>query len=103
MSFSEVSMRTILTRGIAVLTIVAAAAGCATQTPAPPPIDTAAIQAEIAKIDEGFAQAVSTRDTTTIWNYYAEDASVLPANMPRAHAIDASRAMWRDFLATPRL
>ncbi len=83
------------------VTLLTLVAGCASQAPAP--VDTAAITAEIKKIDEGFMAAVAARDTASLRNYYAEDAHLLAPNAPRADGIEAVMAGWREFLAIPGL
>ena len=88
-------------RWVVPLLLVSLVAGCA--PPAAPPVDTAAIKAEIVKTDEGFMAAVAARDTAALRNFYAEDAHLLAPNMPRADGIDAVMAGWREFLATPGL
>ena len=85
------------------LVLVSLAVGCASQPPAAPPVDTAAIRAEIVRIDEAFSAAIAARDTVALRNYYADDARLLAPNAPRADGIEAVMAGWREFLATPGL
>ncbi len=90
-------------RWIVSLMLVFLVAGCAAPPPAAPPVDAAAIKAEITKIDEGFMAAVAARDTAFLRNYYAEDSRLLAPNAPRADGIEAVMAGWREFLAIPGL
>jgi ketosteroid isomerase-like protein len=90
-------------RWIVSLMLVSLVAGCAAQPPAAPPVDAAAIKAEITKIDEAFMAAVAARDTVSLRNYYAEDSHLLAPNAPRADGIEAVMAGWREFLAIPGL
>ncbi len=99
-------MRASIARWVLPLMFATALAGCAAQAPAPaaaPPVDNAAITADIGKMEEMFATATAARDTVGIMNYYADDAHVLPPNTPRVDGHDAVLKAWKAFFQIPGL
>ena len=84
--------------------LIAALIGCAgNQQPARPAADTAAITATLDSLNQAFVAAVAARDTDAVVGFYADEAQVLPAGMPRADGHDAIRAVWVGMLQTPGL
>ncbi len=84
--------------------LIALVGACAAQPPAPAPaVDTAAITAALDSVNQGFAAAVTARDTNAVVNFYSDDARVLPAGMPAVHGRDAIRLFWVEMLKTPGL
>ncbi len=68
-----------------------------------PTVDTGAITAALDSLNKALIAAVAARDTDAVVGMYADDAHVLPANMPLADGHDAIRAMWVGMLSTPGL
>ena len=96
-------MRSVASLVSLAMLVVALTSGC-TQAPAPAPaVDQAAIGAAIDSINTAYAAAVAARDTSIIVTFYADDGRLLPPNMPKAEGMEALRAAWAGFLATPGL
>jgi uncharacterized protein (TIGR02246 family) len=87
------------------LAFFAGIVGCATQAPAPKPaaVDTAAMGASLDSLNKAFIAAVAARDTEAVVGLYADDAHLMPPNMPRADGHDAIRGVWVGFFKTPGL
>ena len=83
--------------------MLAALIGDCASPPKTPPVDTAATAAAIDSLNKAFVAAVAARDTVAVVNFYASDAQVLPAGMPRADGHEAIRALWVGFLQMPGL
>lgn len=56
--------------------------------------DTETIRQGIEDLDNQFEQAMLAGDAAAITNFYADDAVVLPPNMPRAEGSEAIRSVW---------
>src|SRR5262249_36033212 len=55
----------------------------------------------IRALDVAWSNAAQSKDLDKTVSYYADDASVLPPNMPIATGKDAIRALWSKMLAGP--
>jgi uncharacterized protein (TIGR02246 family) len=55
----------------------------------------------IRALDTAWSHAAQTKDLDKTVSYYADDASMLPPNMPIATGKDAIRAVWTQLLSTP--
>jgi len=55
----------------------------------------------IRALDTAWSQAAQARNLDKTVSYYADDASMLPPNMPIAAGKDAIRAVWSQLLAMP--
>jgi ketosteroid isomerase-like protein len=75
--------------------------GCAGGQKPAPAVDTAAITATLDSLGQAFNAAVAAKDTNAIVAMYADDASMLPPNMPRADGRDAIHKGWVGFMSTP--
>jgi uncharacterized protein (TIGR02246 family) len=62
-------------------------------------VDAAAIEAAIDAANTQFETAVAANDTIAIANLYAEDAIILPPNMPRGEGRDGVRGTFASLLA----
>ncbi|HET8648433.1 MAG TPA: DUF4440 domain-containing protein [Gemmatimonadales bacterium] len=78
-----------------------ARAGQTDSTAAAPPVNLAAEEATIRRIDSLWVDAISRRDTAVITATYEQDALFLPPNAPRVAGRDAIRQAWAGLLATP--
>ncbi len=63
--------------------------------------DTSADEQAIRALDVAWSNAAQSKDLDKTVSYYADDASVLPPNMPIATGKDAIRAVWSQMLAAP--
>jgi uncharacterized protein (TIGR02246 family) len=63
--------------------------------------DNSADEQAIRALDTAWSQAAQTRDLDKTVSYYADDASMLPPNMPIATGKDAIRAVWSKLLTMP--
>lgn len=82
--------------GISFLTL-----SCARPTPAP---DTrAADEAAIRRTDGAWSKAAAAKQLDAAVSYYADDASMLPANAPIATGKDAIRKAWTGLFEMPGL
>ena len=91
-------------RWILTIALTATVSGCAATPPPPPPaVDQAAIGATIDSLTTAFVGAVTSRETTLVASFYADDAHVLPSNAARADGRDAIRQVWAAFLSAPGL
>ena len=52
-------------------------------------------------LDAKWSAAAAAKDVDKTVSYYADDATVLPANAPLATAKDAIRKIWQDLLTSP--
>lgn len=52
-------------------------------------------------LDAKWSAAAAARDVDKTVSYYADDATVLPANAPTATTKDAIRKVWQDLLTSP--
>ena len=55
----------------------------------------------IRALDVAWSQAAGAKDLDKTVSFYADDASMLPANAPIANGRDAIRAAWSQFMAMP--
>jgi uncharacterized protein (TIGR02246 family) len=85
--------------------ILLAAAGCAggAKTSTTPAVDQTAIGAKVDSVNAAYAAAIAQRDTNAAVGLYADDAHMMPANMPRADGKDAIRKVWVGLLSMPGL
>jgi ketosteroid isomerase-like protein len=75
--------------------------GCAgAPKPAAAP-DTAVISATIDSLEQAFNAALAAKDTSAIVGFYADDATVLPANALRVTGTDGIRKLWAVMLGAP--
>ena len=77
-----------------VLTILLLASGVAFA-------DAAADEQAIRALDASWSQAAGTKDLDKTVSFYADDASILPPNMPIATGKAAIRTVWSQFMAMP--
>ena len=84
-----------------VFAVIALAAACQTKeaeqtgtTEETAAVDTETIRQEIEDLDDQFEQGMLAGDSIALANFYADDAVVLPPNMPRAEGRDAIRSVW---------
>ncbi len=68
-----------------------------------PRVDTAADERAIRDLDKQWVQAVASKDTMTIGNFYAEDGQALYPNQPRVTGRAAVRSLWSKMLKAPNL
>jgi len=96
-------MRSFVRSGAALLLVGFMAAACAkTQAPAEAPkADPAMLAAAADSMSKGFAAAVAARDTDAVAAMYADDARLMPPNMPMVQGRDAIRGVWAEFLKMP--
>jgi uncharacterized protein (TIGR02246 family) len=78
-----------------VLTVVLFASSIAFAKDAP--TDEQAIRA----LDTSWSHAAETKDVDKTVSFYADDASILPPNLPIATGKTAIRAVWSQFLSMP--
>jgi uncharacterized protein (TIGR02246 family) len=52
-------------------------------------------------LDAKWSAAAAAKDVDKTVSYYADDATVLPANAPLATTKDAIRKIWQDLLTSP--
>ena len=55
----------------------------------------------IRALDAAWSQAAGAKDLDKTVSFYADDASMLPANAPIANGKDAIRAAWSQLMALP--
>jgi uncharacterized protein (TIGR02246 family) len=63
--------------------------------------DAAADEQAIRALDASWSQAAGTKDLDKTVSFYADDASILPPNMPIATGKAAIRTVWSQFMAMP--
>ena len=51
--------------------------------------------------DADWSKAAASKDVDKTVSYYADDATVMPANAPMANTKDAIRKIWGDLLTSP--
>ena len=61
----------------------------------------AADEATIRQLDDEWSKSVATRDAERVISYYADDAVVMPPNIPTLAGKDAIRTLWRSMLESP--
>lgn len=62
--------------------------------PAPVPVDTAALAAQLTQLDDAWSAAAATRNADSVASFYATDAVAYPPNMPVAVGRAAARDVW---------
>ena len=62
--------------------------------PAPVPVDTAALAAQLTQLDDAWSAAAATRNADSVASFYATDAVAYPPNMPVAVGQAAARDVW---------
>lgn len=62
--------------------------------PAPAPVDTAALAAQLTQLDDAWSMAAATRNADSVASFYATDAVAYPPNMPVAIGQAAARDVW---------
>jgi ketosteroid isomerase-like protein len=62
--------------------------------------DPAAVEDYIRTSADGFGQAMIAGDTETITSFYADDAVLMPAGMPRVDGADAIRSTYQEMHTT---
>ncbi len=77
--------------------------GCAGGQRQASAVDTAAITLAVDGVIKAFNTALAARDTTAIDSLYADDAELLPANMPRLEGREAIHRWWAEGLSAPGL
>jgi len=70
-------------------------AGC---SQAPPPVDTKAVEDAVRAADAAWSKAAAALDVPTTASYYADEASVMPPNMPIVNGRDAAQKAWATML-----
>jgi uncharacterized protein (TIGR02246 family) len=63
--------------------------------------DVSADEQAIRALDTAWSHAAETKDLDKTVSFYADDASILPPNMPIAAGKNAIRAVWSQFLSMP--
>ena len=63
--------------------------------------DASSDEQAIRALDAAWSHAAQTKDLDKTVSYYADDASMLPPNMPIATGKDAIRAVWTQLLSAP--
>jgi uncharacterized protein (TIGR02246 family) len=63
--------------------------------------DASSDEQAIRALDTAWSHAAQTKDLDKTVSYYADDASMLPPNMPIATGKDAIRAVWTQLLSAP--
>jgi uncharacterized protein (TIGR02246 family) len=63
--------------------------------------DASADEQAIRALDTAWSHAAETKDLDKTVSFYADDASILPPNMPIATGKNAIRAVWSQFLSMP--
>src|SRR5271167_2406166 len=63
--------------------------------------DTSADEQAIRALDTAWSHAAETKDLDKTVSFYADDASILPPNMPIATGKNAIRAIWSQFMSMP--
>jgi uncharacterized protein (TIGR02246 family) len=63
--------------------------------------DASADEQAIRALDTAWSHAAETKDLDKTVSFYADDASILPPNMPIAAGKNAIRAVWSQFLSMP--
>jgi uncharacterized protein (TIGR02246 family) len=63
--------------------------------------DASADEQAIRALDAAWSHAAQTKDLDKTVSFYADDASMLPPNMPIATGKDAIRAVWTQLLSAP--
>src|ERR1700684_1662878 len=63
--------------------------------------DTSSNENAIRALDAAWSQAAGAKDLDKTVSFYADDASLLPANAPIATGKDAIHAAWSQFMALP--
>lgn len=61
----------------------------------------AADEAAIKALDAEWSKAAGSRNVDKTVSYYADDAMVMPSNIPALTSKQAIRAMWQGMLASP--
>ena len=61
--------------------------------------DASADEQAIRALDTAWSHAAETKDLDKTVSFYADDASMLPPNMPIANGKDAIRAVWSQLLS----
>ncbi len=81
------------------LAVIGLALACQ-QAPPPAPQDTrAADELAVRDADAAFSKAAAAHDLEATVAFYADDASVLAANMPLLSGKDSIRKLWSEMLA----
>jgi len=70
-------------------------AGCNT---APPPVDTKAVEDAVRAADAAWSKAAVAMDVAATGSYYADDAVVMPPNMPIVNGKEAAQKAWTEML-----
>jgi len=63
--------------------------------------DASADEQTIRALDTAWSHAAETKDLDKTVSFYADDASILPPNMPIATGKNAIRAVWSQFMSMP--
>ncbi|MBA3584290.1 MAG: DUF4440 domain-containing protein [Gemmatimonadetes bacterium] len=89
-----------------VFAVIALAAACQTKeaeqmgtTEETGAADTETIRQGIEDLDNQFEQAMLAGDSLALANFYADDAVILPPNMPRAEGRDGIRSVWAGMVS----
>lgn len=61
----------------------------------------AADEATLRRLDDEWSRSVASRDVEKVIAYYADDAVVMPPNIPTLTGKDAIRNLWRSMLESP--
>jgi ketosteroid isomerase-like protein len=70
-------------------------AGC---NSAPPPVDTKAVEDAVRAADVAWSKAAGAMDVAATNSYYADDAVVMPPNMPVVTTHDGTQKAWASML-----
>lgn len=61
----------------------------------------AADESALRTLDEEWSRSVASRDVEKVISYYADDAVVMPPNIPTLTGKDSIRTLWRSMLESP--
>lgn len=61
----------------------------------------AADETALRTLDEEWSRSVTSRDVEKVISYYADDAVVMPPNIPTLAGKDSIRTLWRSMLESP--
>jgi uncharacterized protein (TIGR02246 family) len=86
---------------LAPLILLAFQFGCSQAPPPVPPDTRAADEKAIRDMETAWGKEYTAKDLDKVMAHYADDASILMADMPIHTGKDAIRATFKDFLADP--
>ena len=91
------SLRDVRTITLVCLLLLALSTACATAIT----IDTRKDEAALRKLDDEWSKAVGAKDLEKTLSYYADDALMMPPNIPTLQGKDSIRTLWKSLLEAP--